>query len=202
MKAFYKIMSCLLACSTVVFCLMWLARGCTDDNKIAKIEKELSDCRNAPHRIDTVHDSIMVYSNTIIHPKPKIITDTVYKKDGLCRNFYDSTYRSGRLKIHYQIQTNGCEVEALSFPDVVAPKEVIYDTKVIDTCIGVEPAYKPKNHFGVELNLTGNNFKVFPGVGCGLFWSFKDKWGINGGIEYMTPGSTLYGVVGLKIYLK
>lgn len=202
MKTLYQITSSLFLVSTIVFCLMWLTRGCTDDNKIEKLTKELSDCRNAPHVIDTVHDSIIVYSNTIIHPKPKIVTDTVYRTSDICRNFYDSTYRNGKLKIHYQIQTNGCEIEALSFPDVVVPKEVIYDTKVIDTCIGVEPAYKPKNHFGVEFNLIGNNFKVFPGAGCGLFWSFKDKWGINGGVEYMTPTGTLYGNVGLKIYLK
>lgn len=55
---------------------------------------------------------------------------------------------------------------------------IVHDTVLV-------PVPLIKNHWGAYAGLAANNFKEFPGLEAGLWWEFKNKWGIEAGALYV-----------------
>lgn len=159
------------------------------------------NCINAPIIIDTINDTIYIRGETIIKPIPikEIIRDTVWVKEK--RSWYDSTYTGDGLRFRWRAYTLG-SLEELMFSDFVIPRQIIRERSVVDTCFDVPPMYRPKNHLGMDFNLSANRFNKLPNVDASVWFTFKDKWGVSAGGAYNTYHNEFYGKVGVKLFFK
>ena len=69
-----------------------------------KMQTALDACAHAPTKSDTVHDTVVVFSNLTSHPQPtkyELKTDTI-EKVKYCEAWFDSTFRFEGIKIHYR----------------------------------------------------------------------------------------------------
>jgi len=177
-------------------------------------EKKYQSCINAPVRIDTVHDTIVIREGKPYKPVPankpveygkveevKDISKSVVSTEE-CENWYDDVYSQERARIHWRAYVKGCQIEEIEFKEIVCPKEIITKTFTVDTCITKAPAYKPKNHLGMSFGFSGNTIDKFPNIEADLWWSIKDKWGIYGGGEYNMYHKEAYLKAGVKIFFK
>ena len=183
-------------------------------SNLKRTEKALYDCVHAPVQIDTVHDTIRIYSDSVFKPvpKPKPIVASVAKpatndsstqglhntttqvsenNQSACQEWYDQVYsfKGGRLR--WKVYIKECKIEEMSFPEIVAPKEIMYITKTVDTCIAKKPEYYPRTHFGGYLGLAAHDVQTFPGISAGLYVTFQDRLTVQPGVLYIND--KLYG---------
>jgi hypothetical protein len=177
--------------------LYFLFYGLSMKKKYEISQKELWNCVHAPVRIDTVHDSIIIYNPHVFKPIPSSyvpepqpdppISSTALQdhQESVCTQRYDQSYsfKGGRLR--WTAYIKNCIIEEMSFPEIVAPKELIYITKTVDTCIMEDIKKQPFIRFGPYIEITGNSFDNFPGLGIGGQVVVNDQFTLGVGYQYI-----------------
>jgi len=160
-----------------------------------------SNCINAPVKVDTLIDTVFLKGKTVIKPVAKIVNiyDTIFIKKK--ESWYDSTYRNDGLRFRWKAHTIGI-LEEIEFSDFVIPYRTIRERVTVDTCFDKKPVYTPKNHLGMDINLAGNRLDKMPNIDASVWWTIKDKWGVNIGGEYNTYHNELYMKAGVKLFFK
>jgi len=165
-------------------------------------EVKYSNCINSPVKVDTLTDTLYLPSKVIIKPVPVVqkVYDTIMVP--LKESWYDTTYKRNGLRFRWRAYALG-SIEEITFSDFVIPYRTIRETRTVDTCFShIEVRHVPKNHLGFDIDLSGNNFKQFPNFSLGMFWTIKDKWGINFGGEFNAYHNEFYVKGGIKIFLR
>ncbi len=161
-------------------------------NKILRSQAALIlSFKNAPVRIDTVHDTIHFPGQVVIKPVPvKVaIHDSIMVPYQEC--WYDSVFNQSGIRFRWQAKG---ELEFISFSDFTWPKDIITITRQIDTCI-TKPV--PKQHvfrIGPYVGLSLNSFTKFPGIEAGAQVVIKDQLTVSAGGLYI---DAIYGTVRL-----
>lgn len=214
MSTFWKILTGfitgLMLAVIAYFFIMWRVT----DGELDKTRAALHNCLNAPVQIDTVFDTIRIHSDSVFKPvpKPKPIVAVVPKpitndsstqglqntsaqipedNQGTCQEWYDQVYRFKGGRFRWKAYIKDCKIEEMSFPEIVAPKEIIYITKIVDTCLTKKPDYYPRTHFGGFLGLAAHDVQTFPGISAGLYVTFQDRLTVQPGVLYIND--KLYG---------
>lgn len=205
----------ILLAVAVYFAIMWrLAHNALMDTQDA-----LYKCRNAPVKIDTVHDSIFIYNPVVFKPEPKPkpnvnspsqIPDPAAAipsaETNLCEEWYDQIHKfttvAGSGRIRWMAYIKNCKIEEMSFPEIVAPKDIIYITKIVDTCIKKKAEYKAITHFYAYGGLAINNFNSFPALQIGLGMSIKDEILFQPGILYNPIDRKFYAQISFGYFFR
>ncbi len=185
------------AVAVIAITVLAFLYGCERKKKTEWAQKYY-DCVNMPVKTDTIHDSIIINKTVYIHPKPvkyetaRSNTDTMATP---CISEYADTYTYqkgldfGRFR--YRLAIKDCQVETMEISDIVFPKQIIIQTRSVDTCLAKPPAYIPRSHWGLFGGADVNSFKRFPGLDLNIVYLYKDKWGIYGGLIYVNPNSNI-----------
>jgi len=165
-------------------------------NKILRSQAALiQSFKNAPVRIDTVHDTIHWPGKIIIKPIPiqDSITDSLNHPitQSLNVSWYDSVFNQRGIRFRWQAKG---DLQFLSFSDFTWPKEIITITRQVDTCIAKPFPKQPVFRFGPYVGLTLNSFTRFPGFELGAQIVFKDQLTVSAGGLYLDG---IYGNVRL-----
>jgi hypothetical protein len=152
--------------------------------------------KNAPTKIDTVHDTVHYPGVTIIKPVPfkVVIHDTIlipYRE-----SWYDSVFNQGSIRFRWQAKG---DLQFLSFSDFTWPKEIITVTRQIDTCITKPVPKQPLFRIGPYVGLSLNTFSKFPGIEAGAQVVIKDQLTVSAGGLYLNG---IYGNVRVGWLLK
>ncbi len=175
------------------------------DEEYDVVVKERDACWNAPEKI--IYKDTTIYSHDTIYPETKTITkhiettDTLWMERGeedIPKQFYSDVYENNGFKLHWESMVYGY-IDWIAFPEYTYPTKLTIRT--VDTCIMKPPHYKPLNHWGADFNLIGNNFGQFPNMDAVVWFTIRDRWGFNGGIEYNAYHNEVYGKLGVKIFL-
>lgn len=178
-------------------------KGVSKDKQILALNSELNACQNAPVHVDTVHDTIRIVTKQWLHPKPttggNIHVDTDIPCDSIESSYYSETFKENGVQIHYEALT-ACDnkkaiLESIRFPEIIVPTEKIIETKTVTDTVTKEVPAKINNSFLVYGEVVGNSLEVFPGVGVGVGFQFKNNWSITFGGNYMFPTKTTYANV-------
>jgi len=151
----------------------------------------ISSYKNAPVKIDTIHDTIREPGQFIIKPIPvkTVIHDTILVPYREC--WYDSVFSQTGIRFHWQAKG---DLEFISFSDFVLPKDIITITRQIDTCI-IKPLPKqPFFRIGPYVGMSLNSFSKFPGLEAGAQLIIKDQLTISAGGLYLNG---IYGNIRL-----
>ncbi len=161
-------------------------------NKILRSQAAMIQAfKNAPVRIDTVHDTIHWPGQIIIKPVPVkvVIHDSILIPYREC--WYDSLFNQEGIKFRWQAQ--GC-LQFISFSDFTWPKEIITITRQVDTCIAKPIPKQPTFRIGPYLGMSLNSFTKFPGIEAGAQLIIKDQLTVSAGGLYLDG---IYGNVRL-----
>jgi hypothetical protein len=188
-------------------------------NKILRNQAALIQTfKNAPVRIDTVHDTIHWSGKIIIKPIP--VTSSTYQPINSSTNIStfqpvnplpvptynpsnqspnDSIPVSSQLSwydsvfnhgdIRFRWQAKG-DLQFISFSDFVWPKEIITITRQVDTCITKPSPKQPVFRIGPYVGLSLNSFTKFPGFEAGAQLIIKDQLTVSAGGLYL---DAIYG---------
>lgn len=193
----YKYVSMFIWGVMLAALLYFLFYGLSMKRKYDISQQELWNCVHAPVKVDTVHDSIIIHDTHIFKPTPKPYvpkpqpntpippTAVQDSQAGVCTEWYDQSYsfKGGRLR--WTALVKNCIIEEMSFPEIVAPKEIIYITKTVDTCLYSDIKKQPFLRFGPYVGLTANSFDKFPGLGVGGQLIMNDQFTLGVGYEYL-----------------
>ncbi len=196
-----KIIIGVLLGGLITFCLLWQIEGCNYKKQITTLNSRIANCENAPVTHDTIwrHDTVIINKVKVL---TSVKTDTVIVNGHMVEvNSYKDTLKTKDFDLAYGVKTIGV-LKEVEFPSYTIHSKEIITYKTVDTCFAKKPAYTPKNHIGIDIDLLGSNLKQFPNVGGTFFWSIMDKWKINVGGEYNTYHNELYAKLGIGIYLK
>jgi hypothetical protein len=138
--------------------------------------------KNAPMKIDTVHDTIHYPGVTIIRPVPfkVVLHDSIlipYREI-----WYDSLFNQGNIRFRWQAKG---DLQFISFSDFIWPKEIITITSQVDTCIAKPFPKQPMFRIGPYVGLSLNSFSKFPGIEAGAQVVVKDQITISVGGLYL-----------------
>jgi hypothetical protein len=183
----------------VQFCQVRKQRKRADD-----FEKLYLSCRDAPVTIDTVNDTIYIHGQSTVITKPVpvkiIVHDTVWVQKQ--EAWYDSTYSGEGWRFRWRAYCLG-ELQEIGFSDFVIPRQSIYITKTVDTCLLKLPEKIDRSH----LWLYGSPSACLSPIGinsltAGMVYTRKDKWGIGGGVGYDWTAGKPTGEVLFLVRLK
>jgi len=176
--------------------------------------------KNAPIRIDTVHDTINWPGKIIINPVP--VTLSSYQPINSSTNIStflpinplpvppynlsnqspnDSIPEPSRVSLYDSVFNHGGiqfrwqakgDLRFLSFSDFTWPKEIINITRQVDTCIAKPIPKQPVFRIGPYVGLTLNSFSKFPSLEAGAQLVIKDQLTISAGGLYL---DRIYGNV-------
>jgi len=152
-------------------------------NKVIESQATLiAAYKNAPIKIDTVHDTIHYPGSTIIKPVPVkvLIHDTILAQHKV--NWYDSMFSQGSIRFRWQAKG---DLQFLSFSDFTWPKEIITVTRQIDTCITKPVPKQSVFRIGPYVGLSLNSFTKLPGIEAGAQLVVKDQLTISAGGLYL-----------------
>ena len=169
-------------------------------NKILRAQAALiSSFKNAPTKIDTVHDTIHLPGKIIIKPIP--IKDSIIQSltqsfnHSIIQSFpvscYDSIFTHSGIRFRWQAKG---DLQFISFSDFVWPKEIITITRQVDTCIAKPFPKQPVFRIGPYVGLSLNSFTKFPGIEAGAQLIIKDQLTVSTGGLYLNG---IYGNVRL-----
>jgi len=169
--------------------------------QVVEYQEKYENCINTPVQIDTINDTIWIRGSTIIKPIPikVIIYDTIYvqKKE----SWYDSVYIGNGWRFRWGAHTFG-ELDEIYFSDFVIPRQIIRETRTVDTCFAKEPQYKAKSHLWLYLKpqIAFSPFTI-SNVTAGLQYTRKGKWGIGigGGYDWIMESPTIEGTLLINI---
>jgi hypothetical protein len=196
-----------------VVCFLLITK-CSTDKKNIQLSKDLYACVHSPSTTDTVWDTITIHDTTIFKPIPisgyngKDNKEQVHtsgtaessSKESICEERYSEIYNFKGGRFRWKAYIKGCKIEEMSFPEISIPEKTIYVTQTVDTCISKEPAYKVKNHLGMDLNFGLQNFKQFPNTELLFFYGIKDRVKINIGGEYNFYFNEPFFKIGMGVY--
>jgi hypothetical protein len=157
-------------------------------NKILRSQAALIlSFKNAPVRIDTVHDTIHLPGQVVIKPVPVkvFIHDSILIPYREC--WYDSVFNHSGIRFRWQAKG---DLQFLSFSDFTWPKEIITITRHIDTCIAKPITKQPIFRIGPYVGLSLNSFTKFPGLEAGAQLIIKDQLTVSAGGLYL---NSIYG---------
>jgi hypothetical protein len=152
-------------------------------NKILRAQAALIlSFKNAPTKIDTVHDTIHLPGQVVIKTVPVkvVIHDSILIPYREC--WYDSMFIQGGIRFRWQAQ--GC-LQFLSFSDFTWPKEIITISRQVDTCIAKPNPKQPVFRIGTYVGLSLNSFNKFPGIEAGAQVVIKDQLTVSAGGLYL-----------------
>ena len=156
-------------------------------NKILRSQATLiQSFKNAPVRIDTVHDTIHLPGKIIIKPVPTkdSITDSlnhpITQSLNVC--WYDSVFNQRGIRFRWQAKG---DLQFLSFSDFVWPKEIITITRQVDTCNAKPVQKQPTFRYGAYVGISLNSFTRFPGLELGGQVVVKDQLTVSAGGLYL-----------------
>ena len=156
-------------------------------NKILRSQATLiQSFKNAPTKIDTVHDTIHLPGKIIIKPVPT--KDSIIKSlnhpitQSLNVFWYDSIFNHSGIRFRWQATGY---LQFISFSDFTWPKEIITITRQIDTCIAKPIPKQPVFRIGPYVGLSLNSFTKFPGIEAGVQLVIKDQLTISAGGLYL-----------------
>ena len=151
-------------------------------NKILRAQAAMIlSFKNAPTKIDTVHDTIHLPGQVVIKPVPVkvVIHDSILIPYREC--WYDTVFnRSG---IRFRWQAKG-DLQFISFSDFTWPKEIITINRQVDTCIAKPVPKQPVFRIGPYVGLSLNSFTKFPGIEAGAQLVIKDQLTLSAGGLY------------------
>ncbi|MFZ4564709.1 MAG: hypothetical protein ACOYNU_15125 [Bacteroidales bacterium] len=165
-------------------------------NKILRSQATLIlSFKNAPVRIDTVHDTIHLPGKVIIKPIPIKDSITQSLNHSITQLFpifwYDSIFTHSGIRFRWQAKG---DLQFISFSDFVWPKEIITITRQVDTCITKPFPKQPTFRIGPYVGLSLNSFTKFPGIEAGAQVVIKDQLTVSAGGLYLDG---IYGNVRL-----
>ena len=165
-------------------------------NKILRSQAALIQTfKNAPARIDTVHDTIHLPGKVIIKPIPIKDSITQSLNNSITHSFpvswYDSIFTHSGIRFRWQAKG---DLQFISFSDFVWPKEIITITRQVDTCITKPFPKQPTFRIGPYVGLSLNSFTKFPGIEAGAQLIIKDQLTVSAGGFYLDG---IYGNVRL-----
>jgi len=145
--------------------------------------------KNAPVRIDTVHDTIHLPDQVVIKPVPVkvFIHDSILIPYREC--WYDSVFNHSGIRFRWQAKG---VLQHISFSDFTWPKEIITITRQVDTCIAKPIPKQPILRIGPYVGLFLNSFTKFPGLEAGAQVVIKDQLTVSVGGLYLNG---IYGNV-------
>jgi len=152
-------------------------------NKILRDQAALiSAFKNAPVKIDTIHDTIHLPRQFMIKPVPVniVIHDTLLVPYREC--WYDSIFSQTGIRFRWQAKG---ELQSISFSDFTWPKDIITITRQIDTCITKPILKQTLFRIGPYVGMTLNSFGTFPGLEAGAQLIIKDQLTISAGGLYL-----------------
>ena len=159
-------------------------------NKILRNQVALiSSFKNAPVRIDTIHDTIREPGQFIIKPIPvkTIIHDTIlvlYRE-----SWYDSIFNQTGIRFRWQARG---DLISITFSDFTWSKDLITITRQVDTCITKPIPKQPLFRIGPYVGISLNSCQTFPGLEAGAQLVIKDQFTLSVGVLYLHG---LYGNV-------
>ena len=170
-------------------------------NKILRSQAALIQTfKNAPARIDTVHDTIHLPGKVIIKPIPIKDSITQSLNNSITHSFpvswYDSIFTHSGIRFRWQAKG---DLQFISFSDFVWPKEIITITLHVDTCITKPFPKQPTFRIGPYVGLSLNSFTKFPGFEAGAQLIIKDQLTVSAGGVYLDG---IYGNVRLGLLFK
>ena len=162
-------------------------------NKILRDQATIiSSYKNAPVRIDTIHDTIHLPGHFIIKPIPfkKVIHDTILVP--YCECWYDSVFSQTGIRFRWQARGN---LQSITFSNFMWPKDIITITRQIDTCITKPIPKQPVFRIGPYIGMSLNTFRTFPGLEAGAQLIIKDQLTLSVGAQYLNGfyGSVRFG---------
>ena len=170
-------------------------------NKILRSQSALIQVfKNAPVRIDTVHDTIHLPGKIIIKPIP--IKDSIIQSlnhpitQSLNVSWYDSIFTHRGIRFRWQAKG---DLQFISFSDFTWPREIITITRQVDTCIAKPFPKLPVFRIGPYVGLSLNSFSKFPGLEAGAQLIIKDQLTVSAGGLYLDG---IYGNVRLGWLVK
>ena len=131
-------------------------------NKILRDQATIiSSYKNAPVRIDTIHDTIHLPGQFIIKPIPvkTVIHDTILVP--YCECWYDSVFSQTGIRFRWQARG---DLQSITFFDFTWPKDLITITRQVDTCITKPIPKQPLFRIGPYVGMTLTSFRKFPGL--------------------------------------
>jgi len=156
------------------------------NNVINNLAMLIAAYKNAPTKIDTVHDTIHLPGKFIIKPIPIIdsITDSLNHSitQSLDVCWYDSVFNQSGIRFRWQAKG---DLHFLSFSDFTWPKEIITITRQVDTCFAKPFPKQPVFRFGPYVGLSLNSFTRFPGLELGGQVVVKDQLTVSAGGLYL-----------------
>ena len=166
-------------------------------NKILHDQAALiSSIKNAPVRIDTIHDTIREPGQFIIKPIPvkTIIHDSILIPS---REFwYDSIFIKPGIRFRWQAKG---DIQFITFSEFTWSKDLITITRQVDTCITKPIPKQPIFRIGPYVGISLNSFQTFPGLEAGAQLVIKDQLTISAGGLYLNG---FYGNLRLGWLLK
>jgi hypothetical protein len=201
--------------AAVVLATLLCVKSCQNvslKRSLASTEAKYRNCINAPiqWRVDTIHDTIsidrIVYLPRPIEEKPTVVPANV-NCDSLKLDYYTERYYADVLKtrdfdLYWRIMVSENSVRRVTFPSYTLHRVDSVGVKVVDTCFDKPPVkvYKARNHIGMYVGTSINNFHSFPSFQTGLIWNVKDKWGVMPGVMYNPVDGKFYGQFGVAVY--
>ena len=155
----------------------------TSRNKIIRDQASLiSSYKNAPVKIDTIHDTIRLSGQYIIKPIPvkTVIHDTILIPYREC--WYDSVFSQTGIRFHWQAKG---DLQFISFSDFIWPRDIITITRQIDTCITKPIPKQPILRIGPYVGMSLNSFSKFPCFEAGAQLVIKDQLTFSAGGIYL-----------------
>ena len=152
-------------------------------NKILRDQATLiSAFKNAPLKIDTIHDTIRLSGQFIIKPIPvkTVIHDTILVPYREC--WYDSVFSQTGIRFRWQAKG---DLQFISFSDFTWSKDVITITRQVDTCITKPIPKQPIFRIGPYVGMSLNSYSKFPGLEAGVQLVIKDQLTISAGGLYL-----------------
>ena len=152
-------------------------------NKILRDQAALiSSFKNAPVRIDTIHETIREPGQFIIKPIPvkTIIHDSILVPHQ--ESCYDSIF--SQTGVRFRWQARGV-LQTITFSEFTWPKDFITITHQVDTCIAKPIPKQPLFRIGPYVGISLNSFQRFPGLEAGAQLIIKDQITISAGGLYL-----------------
>jgi hypothetical protein len=156
-------------------------------NKILRAQAAMIlSFKNAPVRIDTVHDTIHLPGKIIIKPVPnkdsiiQSLNHSITQSLPVC--WYDSVFNQRGVRFRWAAQG---QLNYITFSDFAWPEEIITITRQVDTCIAKPLQKQPTFRYGAYVGLSLNSITRFPGLELGAQVGIKDQLTVSAGGLYL-----------------
>lgn len=164
---------------------------------------------NTPPRVIRVRQEVEVNHSHPVTPTPipdEKPTPSI-SQDSCKSNRYNETYTIGdTIHVYWTARTRGIITEfnilKIKYPTYTTTIERFIPCEKVDTASIRKGYSKITWHVGVYGGIWGRDFKVFPNLQGGFYFTFKDKWGLMPGCIYDLQTGKPYWSVNIMLNLK